>query len=188
MRRSIGLWLRNNALALGALVVLSPAVVVGTGYLDWQEYRGTLPVVATISSQGSVEYAGARWELTSASRLHTLPHQGDNRPVPMPDGLDAIGVTVTVHGLPNAKFDPAKRSNCLFYLGDDGRRWAPAGAADLPGNVRWPRDSGTGRSCDEDGPVQSFFLVPAGARPTYVDVAVVDGARPTFARIRLTDL
>ena len=34
MRRSIGLWLRNNALALGALVVLIPAVVVGTGLVS----------------------------------------------------------------------------------------------------------------------------------------------------------
>ena len=158
-------WIRRNAVALAAVVVLAPATAAAAGYEDWRDYRQRQPTDdAATGTAGIVEYAGATWRLASVQRVTALPAETDDRRVALPDDVDVIVVNVAITAVPHRESERDARALCVFELADEsGRAWAPAALSSLPGDVHWPSTTSRAPGCERDGQLFDVFVVPRGA-------------------------
>ncbi|WP_147303237.1 hypothetical protein [Microbacterium bovistercoris] len=114
-------WWRSNALALGAVALLLPAVVVGTAWWGWKyafpDSGQPLWAVEPSSGADTVELKGATWGPVKSKALT------DTTGLDVPD--DAKVVLVGVDVTPHEK----KAPNCMtptLVEQSSGRSWEPA--------------------------------------------------------------
>jgi hypothetical protein len=165
-------WLRRNAIALGAVVVLVPASLFVTFSSDWLSYwqqRASSPVA--VERGADVGFGGAEWRVTEVRRIRSTELPAD---AGAPPGTDAVVVSVAVSP------GEATAPGCLLTLeetreGAAPRSWSADTGADI--------DLGLGLdvplSCDPeqtgDYTLQAVFVVPADTGDALrLNVEVVD--------------
>lgn len=114
-------WWRRNALALAALAVLLPAVVLGTAWWGWKhtfpDSGQPLWAVEPTGKAGTVELRGATWGPVKSKALT------DTTGLDMPPEATVILVGVDV--TPHAKKAPTCMTPTLVEQ-RSGRTWQPA--------------------------------------------------------------
>lgn len=165
-------WLRRNAIALGAVIVLVPASLFVTFSSDWLSYweqRASSPVA--VERGVDVGFGGAEWRVTEVQRIRSTELPAD---AGAPPGTDAVVVSVEVS--PGEATPPS----CLLTL-EETREGAPTRS--------WSADTGAGidlglgldvpQFCDSeatgDYTMQAVFVVPADTGDALrLNVEVVD--------------
>lgn len=171
-------WWRSNAVALVALALLIPAVVVIIGGNEWNDGSAGRPWQPIGVSPGeSAAYGEAQIGPASAELISA--ESADDRELTVPDGMRVVVTTVRVD--PGS---PAISCLPLVLRERDGaqRQWNGARL-----EVDWPFDAAQPTSCDRDAvapySLVTPFLVPDDARgPFAVDIAGVDEL-PRFVRL-----
>lgn len=164
----------RNAIAIAAIIVVLPIILATQIYpniKDQQDTDATRP--RTAAPGRSVEFAELMWSLGSVTKL-TSPPRG--KPLPPHTEAWVVTVDITKNGSPTA--DRGKRlSTCGVRLREDERYWTD-------GPVYWRPDRGVAADCAGPGPLQTAFLLPAGANPDSVDI-VMQTRYPDFVRMKL---
>ena len=147
---------------IGLLVVLA---VLAAYYLtitapDLEHYRARLRPPLVADAGGSAVAGDLTWRIAEVQRLDQLPGPLAQ---PLPAGTVAEVVTISRTG---SGPDVA----CNGVLTDGTRRWQAEGVGTR--SVLPP--DGTTTNCYAPGPVQFTFIVPRDARPSAVDVVVLD--------------
>ncbi|MCS5713594.1 hypothetical protein NVV95_03380 [Herbiconiux sp. CPCC 205716] len=168
----MGGWLKRNAIALVAVVVLVPASLFVTFSSDWLSYwsqRASSPV--TVERGADVGFGGAEWRVTEVQRIRSTELPAD---AGAPPGTDVVVVSVAVSP------EGATAPSCLMDL-EETRSGAPSRT--------WSPDTGTGVDlgfdldvplyCDSeqtgDYTLEAVFVVPADAGDQLrLNVEVVD--------------
>jgi hypothetical protein len=161
-------WWRRNALALGAVVILAPALAVTVTWNEWAYYylsRGTFPV--TVQPGDSTRYGEATVGPVTARFVHDPA---------VPPNARVVSVTIRI--------DPGRPAlECLGptlrELHGRQREWdqAPIELESRRGETRWT-------SCDPDatGPytVTADYLVPLDASGPFAVEVESAASIPSF--------
>lgn len=90
-----GGWLRRNAFALVAVVVLVPVTLGVTFSNEWVNYYSTRPSQPVVVDAGSTaDFAGTGWRVDSTQRITSTSTEGME--ARLPAGSDLVVVTVDV--------------------------------------------------------------------------------------------
>lgn len=143
------LWRRNTA---GGIVLCAAlAFVVATQlWPDWAHYRSTLVPEQTAGRGNSASVDGQRWQVDSVRRIEGGPQT--------PAGGVETVVTLGREG-------DSPGQDCTAQLTDGSSRW----------NADPFATAGAATRCNQPGPLELAFQIPATATPTAVDIVRSDG-------------
>lgn len=138
-----------GAIVLGASLTFIAATQL---WPDWSRYRARVVPEQTVGRGESATLDGRRWQVESVRRVD------DASTIP----AGAVETVVTLSRTGEQSGRP-----CAGALTDGTRRWdAEPFTATAAGTVN---------RCDQPGPLELAFLVPADATPTAVDITQSDG-------------
>lgn len=171
-------WWRRNAVALGALLVLTPVTlgaVVWDGWQDHNLFQNTIPI--DVADGDSLELAGASWGPIRASEI------SDTSGFDVPAGAKVLAAAIPVdphEGQPSC-FAPTLVQQSTGIRFPESRT-----ELDLPSSSEEPTRCVTG----EEGTIDPYelivpFIVPSDADgPFWVEVASSD-AVPSVIRFSI---
>lgn len=182
-------WLRKNAIALAAVVVLAPATIGVTVANDWGTYlseRPSQPVEVGVGHSAS--FAGTDWQVGSVERF--TPNSDEAVEAEIPSGTHLVAVTVQVS--PELSDEASRSSGCTVRLGEysdtgstETRSWGAEGFSPLHSDFVDSIESGCNSELNTDYRFTSYFVVPQDAGDNLgLQVQVADEL-PHFLLFRL---
>ena len=187
-------WLRRNALALSAVIVLAPATIGIAVANDWGTYLDTRPShPVEVGSQHTTRFAGTDWRVEQVNRFAETSPEGVS--AELPSGTDLVAVTVLV--TPDELTEDGRLPGCIVRLGEysrtsttEDRGWS----AELFSPLGWDYADETESGCVSDPEPDtlttpyrftSYFIVPANASDNLgLQLQVVDEL-PRYLLFRL---
>ncbi|MDF2444089.1 MAG: hypothetical protein JWR01_2292 [Subtercola sp.] len=158
-----GGWLRRNAIALIAVVVLVPVTLGVTFSNEWLDYYSNRPSQpVTVDPGAAADFAGTGWRVDSTRRITSTSTEGaDAR---LPGGTDLIVVTVDV--TPRVLDENGLSPYCELRLeeaegGELARSWGDA--AFDPISYDGADDAQSGCTTDLTTPYrfEALFVIPS---------------------------
>lgn len=183
-------WLRRNAIALVAIIILFPTAIAITLTTEWGAYnQGRATQAVAVVMGDTADFGGARWTVESARTLDSA--SGAGRDARLPLGSDLMVVTIRVEPRPLDDADDADDApSCSTQLVQlDGstvaRRWTDAGFSD----ISWVTAEGVETFCDSEirtpYSLESLFVVPHATTGDLAIIVEVADQLPRFLQISL---
>ncbi|RFA13710.1 hypothetical protein B7R21_07705 [Subtercola boreus] len=156
-------WLRRNAFALAAIIVLVPLTLGITFSNEWVNYYSTRPSQPVVVDPGqSTDFAGTGWAIEGTERISSTSPEG--READLPGGSDLVVVTVSV--TPRDLDEKGESPFCEVRLeerdrGELARSW---GSAEFePIDYDEPEGVESGCTTDRTAPYkfEAQFVVPS---------------------------
>lgn len=150
--------LQRNAIAV--LVIVGAVLILGVTQWrpNWSAYRASMIPAHVAGSGESGRIGDQTWRLDSVRTVDTAGDQVSSLPT------GAIGIVVTLN-----RAGPVADAGCRVVLTDGERRWSSVLTAA-------PSQPDATTVCGRPGLLELTFDVPAGVRPTAVDIIGGDDA------------
>lgn len=165
-------WLRKNAVALIAVLVLAPTTIGVAVANDWGTYLSRTPSQPVEVGDGhSTRFAGTDWRVEGVTTYTETSEEGLS--ADLPSGTKLVAVTVRV--VPDTLDENGKQPGCIVRLGEyrgassaEIRSWSAEGFSPLG----WEYRDDTESYCVSDPEPEdlyspysftSYFVVPADA-------------------------
>jgi hypothetical protein len=182
-----GGWLRRNAFALGAVVVLVPVTLGVTFSNDWGRYYSTRPSQPIEVDAGSAaDFAGTGWRVDSTRRV--AGGSPEALAAHLPGGSDLVVVTVEV--TPRELDEEGASTFCEVRLeeqdgGELARSWGDATLEPID----FEGADGVENGCTPDltGPYrfEALFVIPASVDSALALHLEVSDELPRYLSLRL---
>lgn len=182
-------WLRKNAIALAAVVVLAPTTIGVTVANDWGSYLSERPSQPVeVAADHSARFAGAGWRVESVERFGVASDEGVE--AELPTGTQLVAVTVQVS--PKQLDDGGRSAGCTVRLLEDPRSgtdqprsWGAEGFSPLSSDFTNGIESGCNPQLDTDYRFTSYFILPEDVDDDLALQVQVADELPRFLLFRL---
>lgn len=187
-------WLRRNAIALIAVLVLAPTTIAVAVANEWGAYLSERPSQPVdIAAEHTTRFAGTDWRVDGITRFSESSPEGLS--ADLPAGTDLVAVTVQV--TPDQLDEDGKLPSCIVRLGEyrgtsstEIRSWITEGFSPLGWEYRDDTESGC---VSEPEPEElytpyrftSYFVVPADASDDFGLQVQVGSELPRYLLFRL---
>jgi len=180
-------WIRRNAVALVAVVVLAPATIAITFASEWGSYfqsRASQPI--TVAADESATFAGTQWRINNTRRIPASSAEGLE--AGLPSGSDLVVVTVEVR--PGDLTDDGQSPFCVVRLDElDGTRVARTWNDAIFSAIQYRGGSDVESSCVSDlvDPYrfEAIFVVPDDTDGDLALQLEVTAELPQYLHLRL---
>lgn len=158
-----GGWLRRNAIALGAVVVLVPATLGVTFSNEWVNYYSTRPSQpVSVDSGAAADFGGTGWRVEGSRRVGSASPEGAE--IGLPGGSNLVVVTIDV--TPRELDEKGASPFCQVRLeeqtgGERARSWGDATFDPIDFDIPDGVESGCTTDLTTPYTFDALFIIPS---------------------------
>ncbi|RFA09059.1 hypothetical protein B7R54_07340 [Subtercola boreus] len=182
-----GGWLRRNAIALVAVVVLVPATLGVTFSNEWVRYYSSRPSQPVVVDSGAeADFAGTGWRVDSTRRIASTSPEGEA--ARLPAGSDLVVVTVDV--TPRELDENGASPYCELRLEEQGggelaRNWGDAAFDPIDYEGAEGVESGCTTDLTSPYQLEALFVIPSTVDSALAMHLEVGDQLPRYLSLRL---